>query len=273
MSTFETDTAVTPLEPGRYSVELSDRWWVGRGPNGGYVAALMLRAMTTFADSALDERGDDASQPVRSLTVHFLSTPAVGPAEIEVTVERQGRSTTFLSARLIQHGDVQGKAMAVFSAQRRGPSFVHGRMPEVPAPEDGEEFDTSQARVAVFSRFRAVPVLGGAPMSGGEKAEAAGWLKLRDDQPVDAVLAALILDIWYPAPFVAITEPSVAPTLEYTVHFPCALPLDDSADWVLARLSADQAVDGHFSEDGDLWSRDGRLLARCRQVALLKSVS
>lgn len=270
MSTFETDTGVTPLEPGRFSVGLSDRWWVGRGPNGGYVAALMLRAMTLFSEAG---RAGEAAQPARSLTVHFLNTPSVGPAEIEVTLERQGRSTTFLSARLIQDGQVQSKAMAVFSAERRGPSFVHRTMPEVPAPEEGEEFDTSQAPVAVFSRFRAVPVLGGAPMSGGDRAETAGWLKLREDQPVDAVLAALILDVWYPAPFVAITEPSVAPTLEYTVHFPCALPLDGSADWVFARLSADQAVDGHFSEDGELWSRSGRLLARCRQVALLKSVA
>ena len=270
MSYFETDTAATEVEPGRFSVELSDRWWVGRGPNGGYVAALMLRAMTRFSEAARE--ADAAAQPVRSLTVHFLSTPSVGPAEIEVTLERQGRSTTFLSARLIQDGQVQGKAMAVFSAERQGPSFIHGEMPDVPAPEDGEEFDTSQAPVPVFSRFRAVPALGGAPMSGGEKAETAGWLRLREDHPVDAVLAALILDVWYPAPFVAITEPSVAPTLEYTVHFPCELPLDESPDWVLARLTADQAVDGHFSEDGELWSRDGRLIARCRQVALLKGV-
>ncbi len=270
MSTFETDTAATEVGPGRYSVVLSDRWWVGRGPNGGYVAALMLRAMSRFSQAALET--DAAVQPARSLTVHFLNTPSVGEAEIEVTVERQGRSTTFLSARLVQDGQVQSKAMAVFSAERHGPSFVHGTMPDLPPPEEGQEFDTTQAPVEVFARFRAVPAIGGAPMSGGEKADTAGWLRLREDQPVDAVLAALMLDVWYPAPFVAITEPSVAPTLEYTVHFPCELPLDDSPDWVLARLSTDQAVDGHFSEDGELWSRDGRLLARCRQVALLKSV-
>jgi acyl-CoA thioesterase len=272
MSTFETDTAVTLIEAGRYSVDLSERWWVRRGPNGGYVAALMLRAMDTFSKSA---NGDGPAQPPRSLTVHFLSTPSVGLAEIEVTLERKGRSTTFLSARLIQDGQVQGKAMAVFSAERQGPSFIHSQMPEVPAPEDGEEFDISQAPVPVFTRFRAVPVIGGAPMSGGdgEKAETAGWLKLRDEQPMDAVLAAAVLDFWYPAPFATISEPAVAPTLEYTVHFPCKLPLAETAepDWVLARLTAGQAVDGHFSEDGELWSRDGRLLARCRQVALLKS--
>jgi acyl-CoA thioesterase len=270
MSAFESDTAAEPIGPGRYAVDLSDRWWVRRGPNGGYVAALMLRAMSREAESVT---GSGDRQPPRSLTVHFLNTPSVGPAEIEVTVERQGSSTMFLSARLIQEGEVQGKAMSVFSADRDGPSFVHTEMPEVTPPEEGEEFDTSLAPVPVFARYRAIPVIGGAPMSGGENADTAGWLKLADEEEMSPELAAAMLDVWYPAPFVAITEPSVAPTLEYTVHFPRELPVKGSSasDWVLARLKAEEAVEGHFSEDGELWTRDGTLLARCRQVALLKS--
>lgn len=270
MSAFQSDTAAEPIAPGRYAVDLSERWWVGRGPNGGYVAALMLRAMSREA-AAVTGPGD--RQPPRSLTVHFLNTPLIGAAEIEVTVERQGRSTMFLSARLVQGGEVQGKAMAVFSADRNGPSFVHTEMPQVTPPEEGEEFDTSLAPVPVFARYRAIPVLGGAPLSGGDRADTAGWLKLAEEEPMSPELAAAMLDVWYPAPFVAITEPSVAPTLEYTVHFPRELPVEGStpADWVLARLKADEAVEGHFSEDGELWTKDGTLLARCRQVALLKS--
>jgi acyl-CoA thioesterase len=231
----------------------------------------MLRAMSVLAES---EAGSGDRQPPRSLTVHFLNTPSVGPAEIEVTVERKGRSTMFLSARLVQESEVQGKAMAVFSADRDGPSFVHTRMPDVLPPEEGEEFDTSLAPVAVFSRYRAIPVLGGAPMSGGDEADTAGWLKLVDEEEMSPELAAAMLDVWYPAPFVAITEPAVAPTLEYTVHFPRELPVAGSSpsDWVLARLRTEEAVEGHFTEDGELWTEGGTLLARCRQVALLKSV-
>ncbi len=271
MSVFESDTAAEAIAPGRYAVELSDRWWIGRGPNGGYVAALLLRAMSIEAESIV---GNGDPQPPRSLTVHFLNTPSAGSAEIEVTVEREGHSTMFLSARLIQEGEVQGKAMAVFSADRRGPSFVHTEMPDVLPPEQGEEMDTSLAPVAVFSRYRAIPVLGGLPLSGGDRADTAGWIKLVEEEPMSPELAAAMLDIWWPAPFVAITERSVAPTLEYTVHFPRELPVEGSlpSDWVLTRLHADEAVEGHFSEDGELWTRDGTLLARCRQVALLKSV-
>jgi len=271
MSAFESDTAAELIAPGRYAVKLSERWWVGRGPNGGYVAALMLRAMSQEAETSAQSGGH---QPPRSLTVHFLNTPSVGPAEIEVTMERQGRSTMFLSARLIQEGEVQGKAMAVFSGDRDGPTFVHTEMPDVLPPERGEEFDTSLAPVPVFARYRAIPVLGGAPLSGGDRADTAGWLKLVDEAEMSPELAAAMLDVWYPAPFVAITEPAVAPTLEYTVHFPRELPVKGArpSDWVLARLRAEEAVEGHFTEDGELWTRDGTLLARCRQVALLKSV-
>jgi acyl-CoA thioesterase len=271
MSVFESDTAAERVAPGRYAVELSERWWVGRGPNGGYVAALMLRAMSHEAESAA---GPGSRQPPRSLTVHFLNTPSAGAAEVEVTVERQGRSTMFLSARLVQGGEVQGKAMAVFSAGRRGPSFIHTEMPDVTAPDEGKEFDTSLAPVPVFARYRAIVAFGGIPMSGGDRADTAGWLKLVEEEPMSPELAAAMLDVWYPAPFVAITEPAVAPTLEYTVHFPRELPVEGTgpSDWVLARLRADEAVEGHFTEDGELWTRDGILLARCRQVALLKSV-
>lgn len=270
MTDFETDTAAIEIAPGRYRVELNDRWWIGPGPNGGYTAALMLQAMTETVTGITKEA---RHQPARSLSVHFLGRPAVGKAEIETTIEHRGYATSFISARLMQEGEVKAKAMSVFSAERDGPSFDHTTMPDVPSPEEGEEMDTAQAPVAVFTQYRAVPAIGGLPYSGSPRAETGGWMKLKDEQPMTAVLAAAMLDVWFPAPFVTLTERVFAPTLEYTVHFPRELPVpgSEAADWVLVRLMADEAHDGHFSEDGELWSRDGTLLARCRQVALLRS--
>ena len=271
MSDFENDTTADLVAPGRFRINLSDRWWIGRGPNGGYVAALMLQAMSDAVDGE-PEIAD--ALPPRSLSVHFLSPPAVGEGEIEVTFEFKGHNTSFVSSRLVQEGVVKAKAMAVFSAERRGPSFDHTSMPSVPSPDGGMELDTSLAPVAVFSQYRAVPVIGGHAYSGGKRAETGGWLKLKDEQPMTAVLAAAMLDVWYPAPFITLTEQVRAPTLEYTVHFPRQLPTpdNDKSDWYLVRLTADEAHDGHFSEDGELWSRDGKLLARCRQMALLRDM-
>ena len=52
---FDAETAVTPLGDGRYSAGLDRSWWVQRGPNGGYLAAIVLRALTeTVADPGAD---------------------------------------------------------------------------------------------------------------------------------------------------------------------------------------------------------------------------
>ena len=261
---FEQDTAAEPLGEGRYAIDLSDRWWIGRGPNGGYVAALMLRALTAEAAA-----GASGPVPARSLTVHFLRPPDAGSAEVEVTVEHAGRLTCFLSARMIQGGEVKAKAMAVFSGERDGPSFDNSRMPEAPAPEDLEEMDTEQAPVAVFGRYRA-KFISGIPGEAGPGAETMGWIRLRDEQQVDPVLAAAVLDVWYPAPFVVFEKLPFAPTLEYTVHFPRVIPQPGPPDWNLIRLTAEEGTEGHFSEDAELWSRDGKLLAKARQMALLR---
>ncbi|MCB0863511.1 MAG: thioesterase family protein [Solirubrobacterales bacterium] len=269
---FEQDTAAEPLGEGRYAINLSDRWWIGRGPNGGYVAALVLRAMTAEVDAVTaspESEEPPRRLPARSLNVHFLRPPTTGPAEIDVTVEHAGHVTAFLSARLVQDGEVKAKAMAVFSGERDGPSFDRSEMPEAPAPEELEEMDTEQAPVAVFGRYRA-KFIKGIPGEAGEKAETMGWIRLRDEQPLDPVLAAAVLDVWYPAPFVVFKDLPFAPTLEYTVHFPRTIPEPGPPDWNLIRLNADEGVEGHFTEDAELWSRDGKLLAKARQMALLR---
>ena len=48
---------------------MSERWWVGKGPNGGYVAAVILRAIQASAS---------AERAPRSLTVHYLRAPLAG---------------------------------------------------------------------------------------------------------------------------------------------------------------------------------------------------
>ena len=42
---FDDHTAVTALGDGRFRAHMHPHWWVLVGPNGGYVAAVMLRAL------------------------------------------------------------------------------------------------------------------------------------------------------------------------------------------------------------------------------------
>ena len=59
---FDRATAVTSLGGGAWAADIDAGWFAGRGPNGGYLAATVLRAMVAELD-------DPAREP-RSLTCH-----------------------------------------------------------------------------------------------------------------------------------------------------------------------------------------------------------
>ncbi|HUA73696.1 MAG TPA: acyl-CoA thioesterase domain-containing protein, partial [Solirubrobacteraceae bacterium] len=93
---FDRDTAVSPLsraeEAVAFAAEVSPDWRAGRGPHGGYLAAMLLRALT--------EAIADPSRAPRSLTIHYARAPQPGPVRIAVRIERSGRSLSTLSARM-----------------------------------------------------------------------------------------------------------------------------------------------------------------------------
>ena len=74
MTAFDSDTAVQRIDALRFTGRIDPKWWVFRGPNGGYVAAILQRAMA--------EAVDDSGRPARSLTVHFLVPPETGEVEL-----------------------------------------------------------------------------------------------------------------------------------------------------------------------------------------------
>jgi hypothetical protein len=124
---FDLDTEVKDLGGGRFAAEMSERWWVERGPNGGYVAAVILRAIQAAAASA---------RAPRSLTVQFPRAPLAGPVEITVRTEREGHTVTFLSARMEQDGELQATALAVLADDLEASGFEELSMPTVePAAE------------------------------------------------------------------------------------------------------------------------------------------
>src|SRR5919106_3007594 len=155
---FDRETAVRPLGGGSYESRLDTSWWVHRGPNGGYLAAIALRALT---EAVADEK-----RAPRSLTVHYASPPAEGALQIDTVIERAGRSLTLCSARLTQDGKLIGLALGAFSRPRPGPEFADMRPPEVPPPEqcpviEAERDDPSIPEIAL--RWDNRYVRGGVP--------------------------------------------------------------------------------------------------------------
>jgi acyl-CoA thioesterase len=122
----------------------------------------------------------------------------------------------------------------------------------------------------MFQNYSVRPAIGEPAFSGGP-AHSGAWLRAREPRPLDASLAAAMLDAWFPAPFVRLERPAAAPTIDYTVHFRSPLPPPGATaeDPYLAVFRTGLARHGFFEEDGELWSADGVLLAHSRQLALL----
>jgi hypothetical protein len=62
MTRFDRDTAVVPQSDGVYEARIDRGWWIVVGPNGGYVGAILMRAM--------EHAVGDPSRAPRSVTVH-----------------------------------------------------------------------------------------------------------------------------------------------------------------------------------------------------------
>ena len=257
---FEQATAVTPLGDGRWAATADAGWFATRGPNGGYLAAIVLRAMAAAV-------GDPARHP-RSLTLHYTQPPVAGEIAITVTVERSGRRLSTVSARVEQDGRLCIVALGAFSEDFESVAEYADGPPVVAPPDEVETIPLDRALVPVARRFAQRPALGAAPFSEAAEALTGGWISFRDgDPPLDAFALAMLSDAWVPSPFMRTAAPFAAPTIDLTIHFRAP---GAAADWpALVVFESHFAHGGFFEEDGELWSADGRLLAQSRQLALM----
>ena len=109
------------------------------------------------------------------------------------------------------------------------------------------------------------------PGPAADRAVAGGWIRLPEQQPIDAMVAAAITDAWMPPVFSKVDEMIAVPTVDLTIHFRTALPLASlaAADFVLAVFRTNVIADGFLEEDGEVWAPDGTLIAQSRQLAVV----
>jgi acyl-CoA thioesterase len=264
---FDRDTAVRRLPDGAFEAELDRAWWIVVGPNGGYLAAILLRALI--------ETVDDAERAPRSLTVHYVSPAREGPVRIATRIERAGRSLSAVSARLEQDGALVALALAAFAKPRPSPEFADLHMPEVSPPESLPPL--------VFPPDRAVPMreqldsrrtFGEPSLARATHALAGGWMRPAEPRTADAPFVALLCDAWPPAVAqhraLASAPPRGMPTVDLTIHFRAPVPADARPeDFYLGVFRSRTLRAGFAEEDGEIWTRSGVLLAQSRQLAML----
>ncbi|MAI26090.1 MAG: acyl-CoA thioesterase [Myxococcota bacterium] len=262
---FSHDTHVEPLGPGLFRARIDTGWWVMRGPNGGYVAALLQRAA--------EEHVADPARLPRSLTIHYLSPPTEGEAEISVTTERSGRTLSSLSIRMTQGDQVRALAVACLAEPRKGLEINHITMPKAPDPDSlsvGESF------IPIHQRYDQRYIEGFHTDPDSDPVSVAAWIRLAETQELDYPLLAAYSDALRPSVFSLDAEREEigpVPTVDLTIHYrtdPAQIDLDPEA-FVLAVCRSRLAKDGYVEEDGEIWSPCGTLLLQSRQLAVMVS--
>lgn len=258
---FDTDTALEPVSEGRWRAWAPEHWFVARGPNGGYLAAVAARAVEAAA-----------GRPLRSLSLHFAAAPAVGPLDVGVTLQRAGRSYSAASVRIEQDGRPMTLGLATLGElPADGAGWDATAMPRAMPLDEAQPIPTDVPDAPEFMRnYDMRWALGddnGVPGSGG-------WIRTTEPRGLDAPLVAALTDAWPPAAFVALGRFVAAPTLDLTIHIRRPLPIAGMSpdDHVLCRFTSRLSVAGAWEEDGELWSPGGELIAQSRQLALVREL-
>ncbi|MGW5354925.1 thioesterase family protein [Streptomyces sp. NPDC004031] len=270
-SEFNRDTAVVarPDEPGTYDAALSAGWTIIRAVNGGYLLAVVARALR----DALPH-----PDPL-TVTAHYLTASEPGPAVVRTQTVRAGRSMSTGQASLYQR-DAQGReverirVIAGYGDLTALPDDVRtaAKPPLMPSYADcvGSEDAPPGAgpvsgSTAILGRLdlRLDPATAGwavgAPSGSGEMR---GWLGLADGRDHDALSLLLAVDALPPTAF-ELGLAGWVPTVELTVHVR-AVPAPGP---VRVAISTRNLAGGLLEEDAEVWDSQDRLVAQSRQLA------
>jgi acyl-CoA thioesterase len=257
MANFLADTRVDRVAAGLYRSALSPDWAVW-GPNGGYVAAIALRA--ALAESRLPRPA--------SVQCHFLAVGEFAPVELRVAALGGSKRAESLRVEVVQKERLLLTA-SVWTTDEALSGYAHdfARPPAVPRPDAlrGYQDLAGDEYAQWYPIWRSIE---GRPLSWREppgQPEWRTWLRFTEtevaDREADAVRQLFWLDFpgWnatiaaHAWPF-----PYLTPNLDLTVQFHAFAP---GSAWMLADGVVPLARDGLLGCTARLWSEDGRLLA------------
>jgi hypothetical protein len=255
--------------PAVRDLHLAEEWRIGGGLNGGFLLAQIGQALRSTLTA------DQHPDPL-ALSAYYLSASAAGPASVETTVLRRGRSMSTAQASLMQADDAgrpveRIRALATYGDLVGLPDDVRtsASPPQLPPPQDclGAELVPPDFRASApfLDRFelRLDPATAGwAKGEPSGQGEIRGWFRLPDGREPDPLLLLLAVDALPPVTF-DLGMFGWAPTLELTVHVRAA----PAPGWLLVRHATRNFAGGLLEEDAEVWDSGGRLVAQSRQLA------
>lgn len=258
MGDFERDTRVVGSD-GLYRIELSSDWDIW-GPNGGYLAAVALRAI-----------GEEAQiRRPATFSAHYLSVARFDAVDIEVATLRRGRRSESFRVSIRQEGKPILEGLAWTAAERDGLVHDAAKAPGVPAAQDLKSSDElvrdDRPRFPFWDNLEQRPTKWD-PRNPPEPTdpESIGWYRFRpratfDDPFVDAARALLLIDtmIWPAAWHHHVPDNYYAPSLDVVAWFHRGAP---GSEWLLCEARSPLAEAGLIAGTSRVWTTDGSLMA------------
>jgi hypothetical protein len=268
--TYELDRqiAVTPLGEGRYAADLDAGWKVGGGINGGYQLAVLGNAVRAHLA--------DKPDPV-AVTAYYLSAGEPGPAEVAVTVRRDGGRLATVAADLEQGGQTRLTVLATYADLDRfeGEVLTTAVEPELPPREECVGRDGVPDFVLELApMMRRFDMLFPPDQVGWVSGEPSGrghfsaWFRMSDGREPDPVSLLMVLDALPPVTF-DLGKIGWAPTLELSCH----VRAKPAPGWLKVTHRTRNYAGGLFEEDCEVWDSAGRLVGQARQLALAPRVT
>lgn len=267
MSQYDAETTLSRRPAGSsdernvWEGRVSGAWNIGENPNGGYLIAIVQRALSELAPQHPDPM---------TLTVHYLR-PGVpeSPCEVHGELLRSGRTLSTLRGTLLQEGKIRLEVLAGFGDLGMRPAAPDLTLaaPTIPPPERCVRRSGDEQGVALPLLDRVDVLLHPDQAKAGSagKAEVSGWIRFVDGRDADAASLVLFADAYPPSVFGLLGLVGWVPTLELTVH----VRRRPARGWILGRFTTTDLADGRMVEDGALWDSEGHLVAQSRQIALV----
>ncbi|MEU9289282.1 thioesterase family protein [Streptomyces sp. NPDC048275] len=268
-SEFDRDTAVTRREPGVYDIDLTAGWTIISAVNGGYLLAVLGRALGDALPHA---------DPF-TISAHYLTASQPGPAVVRTDVVRTGRSLSTGQASLFQYDD-EGReverirVLASYGDLDTLPDDVRtsATPPEFPpmehcfGPEDGPTPVDGSSAITDRLKLKLDPsTLGWALGAPSGKGEMRSWFGLADGRDHDPLSLLLAVDALPPTAF-ELGLSGWVPTVELTVHVRCR----PAPGPLRVSIKTRNLAGGFLEEDAEVWDSADRLVAQSRQLARVR---
>lgn len=260
---LEEATAVRSLGAGAFDAVLDERFTVGGMPNGGYLLALLATAATEELAAA----GDEAAVCLGA-SASYVRAPRVGPARLQVGVDRRGARVRQLHAELVQSDRTCVRALLTMGRRRAGGTTWPGAPATQLAPRGTRVAAGGRPGegISILERVDvrldpATPLRPGRPGT----PEVRAWLRLDEDRDCDEAAVLFLLDVLPPAS-VPLGSTGWAPTIQLSAAIR-SLP---RSRWLRGRQLASWVEGGLCQQRCELWDEAGGLVGEATQLAMVR---